>query len=52
MALRKNDIKINIDARTKKRVDNPIAIDVFKKIVIFKIRVVNWLAEKTIGRIK
>ena len=47
MALRNNNFDISIDARSKKP-NNPFIIEAFKKIIVFKIRIFNWIFGKVI----
>ena len=47
MTLRNNNIDINIDAQVKET-KNPFIIEVFKKIVVFKIRIANWIMGRVI----
>ena len=47
MTLRNNNIDVNIDVQTKET-KNSFIIEVFKKIVVFKIRIANWIVGRVI----
>ena len=48
MALRNNNIKININARPQKKEKNSFIINIFKRISIFKISIFTWIFGKVI----